>query len=61
MPAVVISTNSALLRIASMLAQLQDRGEAIINQVEEVTKRANQLLSDPNQKRAADALENIAA
>jgi len=31
----------------SMLAQLQDRGEAIINQVEEVTKRANQLLSDP--------------
>lgn len=44
----------------SMLAQLQDRGEAIINQVEEVTKRANQLLSDPNQKRAADALENIA-
>ncbi|OAK65715.1 mammalian cell entry protein, partial [Variovorax paradoxus] len=45
----------------SMLAQLQDRGEAIINQVEEVTKRANQLLSDPNQKRAADALENIAA
>jgi phospholipid/cholesterol/gamma-HCH transport system substrate-binding protein len=45
----------------SMLAQLQDRGEVIINQVEEVTKRANQLLSDPNQKRAADALENIAA
>ncbi|MGJ7536681.1 MULTISPECIES: MlaD family protein [Variovorax] len=45
----------------SMLAQLQDRGEAIINQVEEVTKRANQLLSDPNQKRAAEALENIAA
>lgn len=45
----------------SMLAQLQDRGEAIINQVEEVTKKANQLLSDPNQKRAADALENIAA
>lgn len=45
----------------SVLAQLQDRGEAIINQVEEVTKRANQLLSDPNQKRAADALENIAA
>ncbi|MGJ7567598.1 MlaD family protein [Variovorax sp. GB1R11] len=45
----------------SMLAQLQDRGEAIINQVEEVTQRANKLLSDPNQKRAADALENIAA
>jgi phospholipid/cholesterol/gamma-HCH transport system substrate-binding protein len=45
----------------SMLAQLQDRGEAIINQVEEVTKRANRLLNDDNQKRVADALENIAA
>lgn len=45
----------------SMLAQLQDRGEAIINQVEEVTKRANRLLNDDNQKRVAEALENIAA
>ncbi|MDH6592342.1 phospholipid/cholesterol/gamma-HCH transport system substrate-binding protein [Variovorax sp. TBS-050B] len=45
----------------SMLAQLQDRGEAIINQVEEATKRANTLLGDDNQKRVADALENIAA
>ncbi|BEP63998.1 MlaD family protein [Variovorax sp. V213] len=45
----------------SMLAQLQDRGESIINQVEEVTKRANTLLGDDNQKRTADALENIAA
>ncbi|VTU19394.1 virulence factor Mce family protein [Variovorax sp. PBS-H4] len=44
----------------SMLAQLQDRGEAIIGQIEEVTKRANVLLGDPNQKRIADALENIA-
>ena len=44
----------------SALAQLQDRGEAIINQVEEVTKRANTLLGDSNQKRFADALENIA-
>ena len=44
----------------SALAQLQDRGEAILNQVEEVTKRANTLLSDTNQKRIADALENIA-
>ena len=44
----------------SALAQLQDRGEAIINQVEEVTKRANTLLGDTNQKRFADALENIA-
>jgi phospholipid/cholesterol/gamma-HCH transport system substrate-binding protein len=45
----------------SMLAQLQDRGEAILNQVDEVTRRANTLLGDANQKRAADALENIAA
>jgi phospholipid/cholesterol/gamma-HCH transport system substrate-binding protein len=45
----------------SMLAQLQDRGESIINRVEEVTKRANTLLGDDNQKRTADALENIAA
>lgn len=44
----------------SALAQLQDRGEAIINQVEEVTGRANRLLGDANQKRFADALENIA-
>jgi len=44
----------------SMLAQLQDRGEAIINQIEEVTKRANTLLGDDNQKRIANALENIA-
>ncbi|AMM24490.1 MlaD family protein [Variovorax sp. PAMC 28711] len=43
----------------STLAQLQDRGEAILNQVEEVTKRANALLGDANQKRIADALENI--
>ncbi len=44
----------------SVLAQLQDHGEAIINQVEEVTGRANKLLGDANQKRFADALENIA-
>ena len=44
----------------SVLAQLQDRGEAIINQVEEVTRRANVLLGDANQKRIADALESIA-
>ncbi|RZL63823.1 MAG: MCE family protein [Variovorax sp.] len=44
----------------SVLAQLQDRGEAIINQVEEVTKRVNTVMGDANQKRIADALENIA-
>ena len=43
-----------------MLAKLQERGEAILDQVEEVTKRVNKLLGDANQKRVADALENIA-
>ena len=31
----------------------------ILNQVEEVTVRVNKLLGDANQKRIADALENI--
>jgi len=44
----------------SVLAQLQDRGEVILNQVEEVTKRVNVVLGEANQKRIADALENIA-
>ena len=43
----------------SMLSQLQERGEVILNQVEEVTRRANAILGDANQKRIADALENI--
>ena len=44
----------------SMLSTLQDRGDAILKQVEEVTARANTLMGDANQKRIADALENIA-
>ncbi|MDP9899413.1 MlaD family protein [Variovorax ginsengisoli] len=44
----------------SMLAQLQDRGEAILKQVEQVTTRVNNVLDDGNQKRIATALENIA-
>ena len=44
----------------SVLAQLQDRGEVILKQVEQVTSRVNTLLDDTNQKRIADALENIA-
>ncbi|MFT4267161.1 MAG: MlaD family protein [Xenophilus sp.] len=44
----------------SVLAQLQDRGEAILGQVEEVSRRANALLSDQNQQRIAEALESIA-
>ena len=45
---------------ASMMAQLQDRGQAILDQVEQVSRRANTLLGDDNQKRIADALENVA-
>lgn len=44
----------------SALAQLQDRGEVIIKQVEQVTTRMNELLGDGNQQRVAQALENIA-
>ena len=44
----------------SVLAQLQDRGEAILGQVEEVSRRANALLNDQNQQRIAQALESIA-
>ncbi|WP_213954346.1 MULTISPECIES: MlaD family protein [unclassified Variovorax] len=43
----------------SLLAALQERGEAILNQVELAAKRANVLLADENQKRIGDALENI--
>jgi phospholipid/cholesterol/gamma-HCH transport system substrate-binding protein len=42
-----------------LLARLEERGEVILGQVEEVTRRVNTLLSDPNQKRIADSLENI--
>ena len=44
----------------SALAQLQDRGEVIIKQVETVTTRLSELLGDDNQQRVAQALENIA-
>lgn len=42
-----------------LLARLEERGEVILDQVEQVTKRVNTLLSDPNQQRIASALENI--
>jgi len=44
----------------SSLARLQERGEAILDQVEHATQKVNALVSDANQKRVADALENIA-
>lgn len=44
----------------SSLARLQERGEAILEQVENVTQKVNALVNDENRKRVADALENIA-
>ena len=43
------------------LTKLEQRGEVILEQVEEVTKRASELLGEPNQKRFASALENLDA
>lgn len=42
-----------------LLARLEERGEVILNRVDEVAQRVNTLLGDPNQKRIANALENI--
>jgi len=42
-----------------LLSRLQERGEVILDRVQEVTERVNTLLGDPNQKRIAAALENI--
>jgi phospholipid/cholesterol/gamma-HCH transport system substrate-binding protein len=42
-----------------LLAKLQDKGEKILDQVEQATIRINKVLDDPNQKRLAAALENV--
>ena len=42
-----------------LLAKLQDKGEKILEQVEQATARINQVLADPNQKRLAAALDNV--
>jgi phospholipid/cholesterol/gamma-HCH transport system substrate-binding protein len=42
-----------------LLARLEERGEVILDRVDEVAQRVNALLGDPNQKRVAAALENI--
>jgi phospholipid/cholesterol/gamma-HCH transport system substrate-binding protein len=43
-----------------LLSKLATRGEAILEQVEEVTKRVNQLVGDDNQRRVAGALDKLA-
>jgi phospholipid/cholesterol/gamma-HCH transport system substrate-binding protein len=42
-----------------LLARLEERGEVILTRIDEVAQRVNTLLGDPNQKRIANALENI--
>jgi phospholipid/cholesterol/gamma-HCH transport system substrate-binding protein len=42
-----------------LIAKLEEKGEVILEQVEQVSKRVNTLLGDANQKRIADALESI--
>jgi phospholipid/cholesterol/gamma-HCH transport system substrate-binding protein len=42
-----------------LLARLEERGEVILDKVEEVAGRVNTLLGDDNQKRIANALESL--
>jgi phospholipid/cholesterol/gamma-HCH transport system substrate-binding protein len=42
-----------------LLSKLAARGEVILDQVEKVTGRMNELLGDANQKRVATALDNL--
>jgi phospholipid/cholesterol/gamma-HCH transport system substrate-binding protein len=42
-----------------LLSKLTQKGEVILDQVEQITVRMNQMLADPNQKRIATALDNV--
>jgi phospholipid/cholesterol/gamma-HCH transport system substrate-binding protein len=42
-----------------LLSKLATRGEAILDEVEQATKRVNQLLGDDNQRRVAGALDKL--
>lgn len=42
-----------------LLSKLSAKGEVILDQVEQITIRMNQVLADPNQKRIATALDNV--
>ena len=42
-----------------LLSKITEKGEVILDQVEQITVRMNQMLADPNQKRIASALENV--
>lgn len=43
-----------------LLQRLEERGEVILERVEQVAERVNTLLNDENQKRISSALDNIA-
>ena len=58
----LVPNNDAPPRIPlrpGFLTKLQDKGEKILDQVEQATARINQVLADPNQKRLAAALDNV--
>jgi phospholipid/cholesterol/gamma-HCH transport system substrate-binding protein len=42
-----------------LLARLEERGEVILSRIDEVAQRVNTTLGDANQKRLANALENL--
>lgn len=42
-----------------LLSKLTDKSEVILDQVEQITIRMNQVLAEPNQKRLALALDNV--
>jgi phospholipid/cholesterol/gamma-HCH transport system substrate-binding protein len=42
-----------------LLSKLMDKGEVILDRVEQVTARVNQMLGDENQKRFSAALDNL--
>jgi phospholipid/cholesterol/gamma-HCH transport system substrate-binding protein len=44
----------------SLLAQWQDRGEALIGRVDETVRRVNAMAGEDNQRRIAEALDHIA-
>ena len=44
---------------AGLLAKIAAKGEVILDRVDEITARMNKLLDDPNQKRLANALDNL--
>jgi phospholipid/cholesterol/gamma-HCH transport system substrate-binding protein len=61
-PTRLTTSDSAPARIplrAGLLAKLEEKGEQILDRVNEVANRVNQTLNDENQKRIAKALESI--